>query len=84
MASTARRWSSSSTASSTAPVGIRVVHGLGGARDELAACLEHELVANLAREGCRLGRPLGVDHELRDSRAVAQVDEDEAAVVTSP
>ena len=74
---------SSSTASSTDPGRHPLVHGLGRAGDELAACLEHELVADLAGEGCRLGRPLGVDHELRDSRAVAQVDEDEAAVVTS-
>ena len=33
------------------------------------------------RELRRLGRLLGVDHELGDAAAVAEVDEDEAAVV---
>ena len=45
---------------------------------------EDELVADLVRELRRLRRALGVDHELRDPGAVAQVDEDEPAVVAAP
>ena len=53
------------------------------AGDDLALGLEDELVADLVRELGRLGRPLGVDHELRDPGAVAEVDEDEPAVVAA-
>ena len=60
------------------------VDGLGRARDELAARLQDELVADLARELGRMRRALGVDHELRDAGRVAQVDEHEPAVVSSP
>ena len=59
------------------------VDGLGGAGDDLALRLEDELVADLLRELRRLGRVLRVDHELRDPGAVAEVDEDEAAVVAA-
>ena len=58
-----------------------VVDRLRRARDDLAARLQHELVADLPRERRRLRRPLGIDHELRDARAVAEVDEHEPAVV---
>ena len=37
----------------------------------------------LVRGGGRLGRALGVDDELADAGLVAQVDEDEAAVVAA-
>ena len=40
------------------------VDGVGGAGDDLALGLEDELVADLLRELRRLGRMLGVDHEL--------------------
>ena len=60
------------------------VDGLGAARDERALGAEDELVANLVRELGGLGRELRVDHELRDPAAVAQVDEDQAAVVAAP
>ena len=59
------------------------VDGVGCAGDDLALGLEDELVADLLRELCRLGRMLGVDHELGDPGAVAEVDEDEPAVVTA-
>ncbi len=54
---------------------------LGRASRDLALGLEDELVADAVRGGGRLGRVLGVDDELADARGVAQVDEDEAAVV---
>ena len=55
----------------------------GAARDERPLGPEHELVPDLVRElGC-LRRQLRVDHELRDPGPVAQVDEDEAAVVAA-
>ena len=59
------------------------VDRLGCAGDDLALDAEHELVSDLVRERERFGRPLGVDHELADAGAVAQVDEDEAAVVAA-
>ena len=59
------------------------VDRLGAARDERSLGAEDELVPDLVRELGRLGRELGVDHELRDPAAVAQVDEDQAAVVAA-
>ena len=56
---------------------------VGRAADELALGTKHELVADLVRDRGRLGRALGVDDELDDARVVAQVDEDEAAVVAA-
>ena len=73
--------SSSSTCSSTSPVGRFGLTASGARADNLAHGAEHELVADLVRDLRRLGRPLGVDHELREAALVAQVDEDEAAVV---
>ena len=57
------------------------VDGLGRASYELAMRPENELVPDLARELGGGGRPLRVDHELRDPGAVAQVDEDKPAVI---
>ena len=57
------------------------VDRLRRAGDDLALGAEDELVPELVRHGVRLGRALGVDHELADPGAVAQVDEDEPAVV---
>ena len=51
------------------------------AGDDLALGAEDELVPDLVHHGVRLERALGVDHELADPGAVAQVDEDEPAVV---
>src|SRR4029079_15483634 len=49
----------------------------------LAASAQDELVADLVAELRGLGRVLGVEDELADAGAVAQVDEDEAAVVAA-
>ena len=57
------------------------VHELGRAGDDLALRAQHELVAHAVRGLERGGRVLGVDHELTEPRVVAEVDEDEAAVV---
>jgi hypothetical protein len=57
------------------------VHVLGGTAHDLPFRLEDELVADGARDPDRFGRPLGVDHDLADPARIAQVDEDEAAVV---
>jgi len=59
------------------------VDRLGRARHDLALGAQHELVANLMRGGEGFGRPLRVDHELADAGAVAQVDEDEPAVIAA-
>ena len=59
------------------------VDGLGAPRDERSLGTEDELVPDLVRELGRLGCELRVDHELRDPAAVAQVDEDQAAVVAA-
>ena len=76
--------SSSSTASSTAPVGswsLRVA-SLRGTSCPRARTTHSSRSA--CADGVRLGRALGVHHELHDARAVAQVDEDEAAVIAPP
>ena len=49
----------------------------------LALGLEDELVADVVRRGGRFGSVLGVDDELADARRVAEVDEDEAAMVAA-
>jgi hypothetical protein len=41
------------------------------------------VVSNLVCELGRLGRQLGIDHELRDSGAVTEIDEDQASVVAA-
>ena len=53
------------------------------ARGDLALGAEDELVADLVRDRGRLGCALGVDDELREPALVAQVDEDEPAVVAA-
>ena len=53
------------------------------AADDLAGRADHVLGAQLLRERMRLRRVLGVEDELEDARAVAQVDEHEAAVVAA-
>ena len=59
------------------------IHRLGGAPDDGAARLQHELVADAVRDLRRLRRVLGVEHELRHAALVAEVDEDETAVVAA-
>src|SRR5262249_53286005 len=59
------------------------VDGAGVAEHDLALGTENELVPHLAHDLERLRRPLRIDHELADAGAVAEVDEDEAAQVTS-
>jgi hypothetical protein len=59
------------------------IDGLRAAGHERSLGAEHELIADLVRELRGLGRQLRVDHELRDPGAVAEVDEDEAAVVAA-
>ena len=57
------------------------VDGLGRARGDLAHGAEHELVADLVGNLRRRRCALGIDHELREAALVAEVDEDEPAVV---
>ena len=59
------------------------VRGLGRADDDLAFCLEHVLVSDPVCLLRRLGRALGVDDELADPGLVAEIDEDQAAVVAA-
>ena len=59
------------------------VHRLGRAPHDCAARLQDELVADGVRDLRRVGRVLGVEHELRDARLVAEVDEDEPAVIAA-
>ena len=54
------------------------------ARDELPARAHDAFQPQRLRRGVRLGRALGIHHELHDAGAVAQVDEDEAAVIAPP
>src|SRR5207249_6572142 len=46
--------------------------------------LEHELRACLAGHPMRLRRQLGVEHDLRQARSVAEIDEDQTAMVPPP
>ena len=76
--------SSSSTWSSTSPVG-RFGLTFSGARAATSpGRAEDELVPDVVRGRGRLGRALRVDDELADPRRVAEVDEDEPAVVAAP
>ena len=59
------------------------IHGVGRAQHDLPFRLEDELAADLVRERGRIGGALGVDHELHLPGEVAQVDEDEPAVVAA-
>src|SRR5207247_4122297 len=60
------------------------VHGLRRARDYLSLGPQDELVPHLLSNADRLRRPLRVDDELAQAAFVAEVDEDEAAVVPPP
>ena len=53
------------------------------AAHELAAHADHVLAAEPAGRGVRLGRLLGPEHELEQPGPVAQVDEDQPAVVAA-
>src|SRR5256886_4470523 len=59
------------------------VDGVRRPGDHLALGLEHELVANSVSLLRRLGRAFRVDDELADPGLVAQVDEDQPAVVAA-
>ena len=59
------------------------VHELRRAGHDLAGRLEHELVADLVRGLGGGGRVLGVEDELHLAGVVAEVDEDEPAVVAA-
>ena len=59
------------------------VDRLGGARHDVAADGDHELGAQRLGDGVRLRRHGRVEHQLDDAAAVAQVDEDELAVVAA-
>ena len=72
-----------STCTSISPVGMFGIDGLRRAAHDFALGLEHELVPDAVRDLCRLGRLVGVDDELHLAREVAQVDEDEPAVVAA-
>ena len=65
------------------PVGEVRVHVLLGARDDLALGRDDVLGAQVLGERERVARRLRVDDELDDPGAVAQVDEDQPAVVAA-
>ena len=75
--------SSSSTWISTSPVGMFGFTASGARR----TTSPRARTTNSERMSCAIcaasGRALGVDHELHDARVVAEVDEDEAAVVSA-
>jgi hypothetical protein len=57
------------------------VHSIGRPSDDLALGSEDELVPHVVCRLRRLRCPLRIDDELTDAGLVAQVDEDETAVV---
>ena len=63
--------------------GQLVVDGLRRALDDRPAGAEHVLGAQLVAELERLARLVGIEDELDEPGAVAEVDEDEAAVVAA-
>ena len=75
--------SSSSTCTSISPVGMSRVDGLGACAGRPRPCPDDELVAQLVRGGGGRGGALGVDDELHEPAFVAQVDEDQPAVVAA-
>ena len=75
---------SSSTWTSTSPVGIFGFTVSGERRTIAPRACEDELVADAVRDARRVGSVLGVHDELRHAGLVAKVDEDEAAVVAAP
>ncbi len=60
------------------------VDRVGRTRGDLALGPDHELVPDLVRDLGGPGRSVRVDHQLCQTRLVAEVDEDQAAVVTPP
>ena len=75
--------SSAATRISTAPVASAGLTVSGGARDHLAVDADHVLGAEVARRRGAPPRPRRVEHQLQEPGAVAQVDEDHAAVVAA-
>ena len=71
------------TESSTSPVARRGLIVPRSRRDQLAGRAEDVLGPQPLGERERLRRRLGVEDELQDAAAVAQVDEDQAAVVAA-
>ncbi len=57
------------------------VDRVGCPADDLPLGAEHELVADVVRDVRRVGRAVGVHDELKEPGVVAQVDEDETAVI---
>ncbi len=57
------------------------VRGLGGAADDPAPGAEHVLAAQLVTEAEGVAGDVGVENELHDPGAIAEVDEDQPAVV---
>ncbi len=72
-----------STASSTSPVARFGLTFAGSRRATEPLADEHVLGAEAMRGGVGLWRRVGVEHELDDPGAVAQVDEDQPAVVAA-
>ena len=60
------------------------IDDLGRARDDLALGPEDELVADLVRERRGLRCDFRVDDQLDEAALVAEVDEDQTAVVSTP
>jgi hypothetical protein len=60
------------------------IDDLGRPAHDLALSLQHELGADVVRGLRGFGRTLRVDDQLHPARVVAEVDEDETAVVTPP
>ena len=58
------------------------VHGVGRPAHDFALRTHDELGTDVVRGLRRLGGAFGVHHELHDARVVAEVDEDETAVVS--
>ena len=82
-ASSARGCVSVSTWISTSPVGRFGLTASGARATTSPSAWSDELVAELVRDVRRLGGALRVDDELQLPGVVAQVDEDEAAVVAA-
>ena len=63
--------------------GQSVVDGIGGSLPHLAGHLNHRFVAQVLSYGEHLGAIVGIDSDLHAAAAVAQVDKNHAAVVTT-
>ncbi len=60
------------------------VHGLRRAAGDFSPRVHDELGTDVVRDLCSVGRALGVDDELDDAGVIAEVDEDQSAVVAAP